>query len=91
MKRYTEEEARAKCGNELVDKVLSEGVEPTSRLIYPAFDPTDHIGKSEFSNCVSDEKYKLTVYFYLTEEEEQDLDLADWSKGEFEIEENEDE
>lgn len=86
MTRYTEEEARKKCGDKLVDKILSEGFEPTSRLMYPAFEPTEHIGKSEFSNCVNDEKYRLTVYFYLTAEEEEDLDSVDWSKGEYEIE-----
>ena len=85
MKRFTEEEARKICGNKLVDRVLSEGVEPTSRLMYPSFERAEHLGRYEYSNCVSDGVYELSVYFYLTEEEEQNLDNVDWGKGEYEF------
>lgn len=85
MKRYTEEEARKICGNDLVDRVLSEGVEPTSRLMYPSFEQTEHLGRCEYFNCVSNEAYELSVYFYLTKEEEQNMDNVGWDKGEYEI------
>lgn len=88
MKRYTEKEARKMCGNDLVDRVLSEGVEPTGRLMYPSFEQAEHLGRYEYSNCVSNEVYRLSVYFYLTREEEQNIDNVDWGKGEYEIVEN---
>lgn len=87
MKRYNEQQAIEICGRELVEKVLSENVEPTSRVMYPAFEPNEHIGKTEYSNCVFDDKYKLAVYYYLTKEEEENMDSFDWDNPEFEIEE----
>ena len=87
MKRYTEQEAIDICGRELVEKVLSENVEPTSRVMYPAFEPAEHIGKTEYSACVSDGSHKLAVYYYLTEEDEKNMDFFDWDNPEFEIDE----
>lgn len=45
--KLTEEQARAKYGNELINRVILADWDATSRLIYPAFEP-EHAGMMEF-------------------------------------------
>ena len=82
MKRYTRQQAIDICGQELVEKVLGMEIEPTSRLMYPAFEPTNHIGKAEYSASASDDEHRLSAYWYLSEEEESHIDEYDWDSNE---------
>ena len=82
MKRYTRQQAIDICGQELVEKVLGMEIEPTSRLMYPAFEPTNHIGKAEYSPSATDDEHRLSAYWYLSEEEEYHIDEYDWDSNE---------
>lgn len=88
MKRITKQEAIESFGKENVKAAISQGAEPTSRVMYPAFENPDHIGKAEYEGVpVIMDTCKLTEYWYLTPEEENDTDSFDWEDNvEFEVE-----
>lgn len=88
MKRITKQEAIESFGKENVKAAMSQGAEPTSRVMYPAFENPDHIGKAEYEGVpIIMDTCKLTAYWYLTPEEENDTDSFDWEDNvEFEVE-----
>jgi hypothetical protein len=88
MKSYTYQEIVERFGEEIADKAISTGAEPTSRYIYPAFEP-QHVGLKEWAEApIEIDGYRIRAYYYLTEEDEQNLDFFDWEeKAEFEVEE----
>lgn len=88
MKRYTYNEIVERFGEEIANKAISTGAEPTNRLIYPAFEP-QHDGLKEWSESpIEADGYKICAYYYLTEKEEQNLDFFNWEENaEFEVEE----
>lgn len=45
MKRITKQEAIESFGKENVKAAMSQGAEPTSRVMYPASENTEHIGR----------------------------------------------
>lgn len=89
MKRITKQEAIERFGKESVQAAMSQGAEPTSRVMYPSFENTEHIGKAEYAGVpVTMDGCRLTAYSYLTPEEECDTDSFDWDGNvEFEAEE----
>ncbi len=89
MERLNYTEAVERFGKDCIEKALSSNAEPTSRMMYPAFENPSHIGKNEYAGePVEADGYKVTAYYYLTEEEEDDMDSFDWEgSAEFEIEE----
>lgn len=58
MKSYTYQEIVERFGEEIADKAISTGAEPTSRYIYPAFDP-QHVGLKEWAEAPSIELIRL--------------------------------
>lgn len=88
MKRITKQEAIESFGKENVKAAMSQGAEPTSRVMYPASENTEHIGKAEYAGLpVAMDSCKLTAYWYLTPEYESDTDSFDWENNvEFEVE-----
>lgn len=88
MKRYTYNEIVDRFGKDIADKAMSTGAEPTSRYIYPSFEP-EHEGLREWAeSTIEIDGYKICAYYYLTEDDEQDLDNFDWEENaEFEVEE----
>lgn len=89
MKRITKQEAIESFGKENVKAAMSQGSEPTSRVMYPASENTEHIGKAEYAGApVTMDGRKLTAYWYLSPEEESDTDSFEWDGNvEFEAEE----
>ena len=89
MKRLSKSEAIKKFGEEIVNKAMESNVEPTNRVMYPAFENPTHIGKTEYAGeSVETEGEKLTACYYLTPEEEGNMDFFDWDNNvEFEVEE----
>ena len=89
MKRITKQEAIENFGKENVQAAMSQGAYPTSRVMYPAFEDPSHIGKNEYSgDPVNIEGFRLTAYYYLTPEDEENIDSFDWDGNvEFEAEE----
>lgn len=87
-KTYTYQEIVDRFGKDVADKAISTGAEPTSRYIYPAFEP-QHVGLKEWAEApIEIDGYIIRAYYYLTEEDEQNLDFFDWEeKAEFEVEE----
>lgn len=88
MKRYTYQEIVDRFGKEIADRAISTGAEPTSRYIYPAFEP-QYVGLREWAEApIEIDGYRIRAYYYLTEEDEQNLDFFDWEENvEFEVEE----
>lgn len=88
MKRITKQEAIESFGKENVQAAMSQGAEPTSRVMYPAFENPEHIGKAEYAGVpVTMDGCRLTAFWYLSPEEESDTDSFDWeNKVEFETE-----
>jgi len=69
--RFNKEESVAKLGVEVVNQALSSNAEPTSRMMYPAFEPTSHIGKDEYAGePVEVDGYIVTAYYYVAKDEE---------------------
>ena len=68
---------------------MATNAEPTSREMNPAFEDPAHIGKVEYaSDSVMVDDLKLTAYYYLSPEDEENIDSFDWDGSvEFEAEE----
>lgn len=83
------QQAIEKFGQEIIDKAMASGAEPTSRVMYPAFEDGAHLGKVEYAGApVTVDGYQVTAYYYLTPDEEEDMDAYDWDEHvEFEVEE----
>lgn len=76
--KLTREQAIAKYGNEYIDYVDAQPCEPTSRLIYPAFEP-EHAGMMEFASQTE----RVQAYYYQPENSE-DLNNLDWQIDHYE-------
>ena len=89
MKRITKQEAIESFGKENVQAAMSQVAEPTSRVMNPSFEEPSHIGKNEYAGDPVDvEGFRLTAYYYLTPEDEENIDSFDWNGNvEFEAEE----
>mgnify|MGYP003560928503 FL=1 len=85
MKRITKQEAIESFGKENVQAAISQGAYPTSRVMYPSFENTEHIGKDEYAGVpVTMDGCRLTAFWYLSPEEESDTDSFDFeNKVEF--------
>ena len=85
MKRITKQEAIERFGKENVQAAISQGAYPTSRVMYPSFENTEHIGKNEYAGVpVTMDGCRLTAFWYLSPEEESDTDSFDFeNKVEF--------
>lgn len=85
MKTYTKEEIIKRYGEEVLNRLYSNP-EPTGRLMYPAFEPTSHIGKNEWAGDVVEVGDDgIRAYWYL--EDDDDPEMFDWEEGvEFQIE-----
>ena len=78
MKRITKQEAIESFGKENVQAAISQGAYPTSRVMYPSFENTEHIGKNEYAGVpVTMDGCRLTAFWYLSPEEESDTDSFD--------------
>ena len=86
---YTYEEIMERFGKETADAALESIAEPTNRLMYPAFEDPNHIGKVEYAgDAIKDGNYLIRAFYYLTPEEEDSIDFFDWSNNvEFQVEE----
>ena len=89
MKKLSKKEAIDKFGEDIVNKAMETNVEPTSRIMYTSYEDPSHIGKAEYAgDPVKVGGLKLTAYYYLSPENEEDTDSFDWdSNVEFEAEE----
>ena len=89
MKKLSKAEAISKFGEDIVSKATASNAEPTSRVMYPSFEEPSHIGKNEYAGDPVDiEGFRLTAYYYLTPEDEDNIDSFDWDGNvEFEAEE----
>lgn len=89
MKRLSKVEAINKFGEDIVNKAMESNAEPTSRVMYPAFEDPSHIGKAEYAgDPVKVDGWKLTAYYYLSPEDEENTDSFDRDGNvEFEAEE----
>lgn len=89
MNKLSKAQAISKFGEDIVSKAMASNAEPTSRVMYPAFENTEHIGKAEYAGApVTMDGCRLTAYWYLSPEEECDTDSFDWDGNvEFEAEE----
>lgn len=83
MKTYTYKDIAEQFGKELADKALSSNAEPTGRLMYPGYEGPEHFGKTEyaFEPVYADNGDVIQAYFYLTDEEEQDIDSYLWDEN----------
>jgi len=67
MIRLNKQQAIAKFGEDVVKEATENvEVEPTSRMMYPAFEPPSHIGKQEYAaqKTVDTDGYRLQAYWY---------------------------
>ena len=89
MKKLSKAEAINKFGEETVNKAMASNAEPTSRVMYPSFEEPSHIGKTEYAgDPVNVEGFRLTAYYYLAPEDEENIDSFNWDDNvEFEAEE----
>lgn len=89
MKKLSKAEAINKFGEETVSKAMVSNAEPTSRVMYPSFEEPSHIGKTEYAgDPVNVEGFRLTAYYYLSPEDEENIDSFNWDDNvEFEAEE----
>ena len=72
--KLTEEQARAKYGNELINRVLLADWDATSRLIYPAYEP-EHAGMMEFKTQLAESPVQAVCFL----PEDADLEYEfDW-------------
>ena len=90
MKTYTYKEIVEQFGKELADKALASNAEPTSRLMYPGYENPEHLDKIEyaFEPVSADNGDVIQAYFYLTDEEEQDIDSYLWDADKAELQLN---
>ncbi len=71
MKSYTYQEIVDRFGKEIADKAISTGAEPTSCVVDPL-----HEGLSLWAEApIEIDGYRIRAYYYLTEEDEQNLDF----------------
>ena len=89
MKKLSKKEAIDKFGENIVNKAMKTNAEPNSRIMYPSYEVPSHIGKAEYAvypvkvGCC-----KLTAYYYLSPEDEENTDSFDRDGNvEFEAEE----
>lgn len=87
--KLNREQAIKIAGIKNVEKVESRSCVPTSRLIYPSFEP-EHEGMQEFTASIRfNEGNTLTAYYYQTnediEENQEDLSMLDWNIDHYEI------
>lgn len=89
MKKLSKTEAINKFGEETVSKAMASNAEPTNRVMYPSFEEPSRIGKTEYAgNSVNVEGFRLTAYYYLSPEDEENIDSFNWDDNvEFEAEE----
>ena len=89
MKRLSKAEAIAKFGEKYIKAAMESNAEPTSRVMYPSFENPSHLDKVEYSGePVNIDGCKLTAYYYLTPNDEENIDSYDWENNvEFEVEE----
>lgn len=89
MKKLSKEEAIDKFGEDIVNKAMKTNAEPTSRIMHPSYEVPSHIGKAEYAgDPVKVDGWKLTAYYYLSPEDEENTDSFDWDGNvEFEAEE----
>ena len=89
MKKLSKAEAINKFGQETVSKAMASNAEPTNRVMYPSFEEPSHIGKAEYAgDPVEADGWKLTAYYYLSPEDEENIDSFNWDDNvEFEAEE----
>ena len=89
MKKLSKTEAISKFGEDIVSNAMASNAEPTSRVMNPSFEDPSHIGKNEYAgDPVNIEGFRLTAYYYLTPEDEENIDSFDWENNvEFEAEE----
>lgn len=86
--RLSKEEAVKIYGENFVNELFNVDAEPTSRLIYPGFEP-EHVDMVEYMGGTGTAHNGdiVTVYYYFDEDELEDLDFIDWAEfSEFEIE-----
>lgn len=88
MNTYTYEEIVNKYNEDVALEAMSKTAEPTSRYIYPAFEP-EHAGKNEWlGEPVKVDNDSIRACYYFSDEEEADLDNINWENYvEFIIEE----
>lgn len=71
MKIYTYNEIVDRFGKDVADKAISTGAEPTSCVVDPL-----HEGLSLWAEApIEIDGYRIRAYYYLTEEDEQNLDF----------------
>ena len=89
MKKLSKAEAINKFGEDIVSKAMASNAEPTSRVMNPSFEEPSHIGKNEYAvDPVNIEGFRLTAYYELTTQDEDNIDSFDWDGNvEFEAEE----
>ena len=89
MKRLSKAEAINMFGEEIVSKAIVSNTEPTSRVMYPSYEDPSHIGKTEYAgDPVNIDDFRLTAYYYLSPEDEENIDSFNWDDNvEFEVEE----
>lgn len=89
MKRLSKAEAINMFGEEIVSKAIVSNTEPTSRVMYPSYEDPSHIGKTEYAgDSVNIDDFRLTAYYYLSPEDEENIDSFNWDDNvEFEVEE----
>ena len=86
-KRLSYDEAREKYGVKIVDEAMAVGAEPTSRLIYPAFEPL-HDGTNEWEGSPVPMGNGLTIQAFYYLPIDVDPDFTNWEDfAEFEISE----
>ncbi len=80
MKHISVTEAKKKFGEEIINQITSENIEPTSRLIYPGY---PHYSENEWvAGSINVEDWTLTAYCYLTDSDSPE----DVTNDDFEIE-----
>ena len=71
--KLTEDQARAKYGNDLINKVLGADWDLTGRLIYPAFEP-EHAGKMELKTQLAESPVQAVCFMDEDADLEYDFD-----------------
>lgn len=64
----TREELIQRVGLGAVERLENEACEPTSRVIYPAFE-SEHVGMVEYVASISVEQGTIRAYYYMNEED----------------------
>lgn len=83
----TREELIQEVGIEYVLMLENEACEPTSRLIYPAFE-AEHAGMVEYVASIGTEHGIISAYYYQKEEDVtncEDVSYLDWTIERYEL------